>query len=102
MSIRLELQRIILILYIEFAESEMNHTFPSNIKSITAYLVIYCLQIEYEYRTPKIFVNIESAQSLPAYRIDDIRLNNFKSLNFGCYIEFLNKKDELSSQSNCK
>eukprot|EP01084_Bolivina_argentea_P233207 392839_1 len=112
--------------YIEFAKSQMNHKLPENIKSITAYLVIYCLQIEYEYRTPKVFINIESAQGWPAYRIDDIRLNNFKSLNFGCYIEllqieyinkincinynnynnydsfFINKKHKIASQSKCK
>ena len=75
--------------YIEFDKEEMNGKLPKYIKSITAYLVIYCEQIEYEYRTPKVFLNIESAQGWPAYRIDDIKLNNFKSLNFGCFIELL-------------
>ena len=75
--------------YIEFDKEEMNGKLPKHIKSITAYLVIYCKQIEYEYRTPKIFINIESAQGWPAYRLDDIKLNNFKQLNFGCYIELL-------------
>ena len=75
--------------YIEFDKEEMNGKLPKYIKSVTAYLVIYCKQIEYEYRTPKIFINIESAQGWPAYRIDDIKSMDFKSLNFGCYIELL-------------
>eukprot|EP01084_Bolivina_argentea_P046099 84869_1 len=107
--------------YVEFDREEMNGKLPKHIRTITAYLVIYCAQIEYEYRTPKIFINIESAQGWPAYRIDDIRLNNFKSLNFGCYIEllhvettpahapsmmcydqFFDKTHQISTHSSCK
>merc|ERR1712176_100803 len=95
---------------------------PKYISAVTAYLVIYCEQIEYEYRTPKVFLNIESAQGWPAYRIDDIKLNNFKSLNFGCFIEllhietssniplpinnlydrFFNKSHTISNESSCE
>merc|ERR1712228_1022943 len=106
--------------YIEFDKEEMNGKLPKYIKSITCLLVIYCEQIQYEYRTPKVFQCIESAQGWPAYRIDDIKLNNFKSLNFGCFIEllhietantnnipifydqFFNKTHSISDESHCE
>jgi len=76
-------------LYIEFDKERMRGRLPDNVESVTAYLVIYCHQIEYEYRTPKIFHNIDSAQGWPAYRTGDLRIKNWQSLNFGCYIELL-------------
>ena len=55
--------------YIEFDKEQMRGRLPLNVQSVTAYLVIYCHQIQYEYRTPKVFHNIDSAQGWPAYRI---------------------------------
>jgi len=75
--------------YIEFDKEQMRGQLPENVQSVTAYLVIYCHQIQYEYRTPKIFHNIDSAQGWPAYRIGDLRVKDWESLNFGCYIELL-------------
>lgn len=75
--------------YVEFDKEAMKNQLPVHVRSVTCYLVIYCEQIEYEYRTPKTFTNVQSAQGWPAYRIDDVRLRDFDSLNFGCYIELL-------------
>merc|ERR1712013_202092 len=75
--------------YIEFDKEKMRGHLPENVRSVTAYLVIYCEQIQYEYRTPKVFYNIDSAQGWPAYRVGDLRVKDWQSLNFGCYIELL-------------
>jgi len=93
--------------YIEFDKEKMRGQLPPNVRSVTAYLVIYCHEIEYEYRTPKVFHNIDSAQGWPAYRIGDLRIKNWQSLNFGCYIELLrvdftdgSDGDSISSDSS--
>lgn len=75
--------------YVEFDKKAMNHRLPSKVKSVTACLVLYCDEIEYEYRVPKTFSSILSAQGWPAYRVDDVRLRDFESLHFGCYVELL-------------
>lgn len=75
--------------FVEFDKEAMSNRLPVHVQSVTCYLVIYCEQIEYEYRTAKKFKNVHSAQGWPAYRVDDIRLRDFDSLNFGCYIELL-------------
>lgn len=67
----------------------MNDRLPAHIKSVTAYLVIYCDEIEYEYRTPTTFKTINSSHGWSPIPVDDIRLRNFESLHFGCYVELL-------------